>query len=72
MRPGVRGQRSAEVEPAKPLERCTFFCRTVRWETLHLKAMAEGKGSELELLKNLQGFRCVRQNVRFCRIADRL
>jgi hypothetical protein len=50
MRPGVRGQRSAEVEPAKPLERCAFFCRTVRWETLHLKAMAENTGENLNSL----------------------
>jgi hypothetical protein len=50
MRPGVRGQRSAEVEPAKPLERCAFFCRTVRWETLHLKAMAESEGEALNSL----------------------
>ena len=46
MRPGVRGQRSAEVEPAKPLERCAFFCRTMRWETLHLKVMADRAGFE--------------------------
>lgn len=37
-------QRRPEVEPAKPLERCAFFCRTVRWKTLHLNVMAEREG----------------------------
>lgn len=43
MRPGVRGQRSAEVDTAKALKRCAFFCRAARGETLHLKVMAEDR-----------------------------
>jgi hypothetical protein len=46
MRPEVRGQRSAEVDPAKPLKRCAFFCRAACRETLHLKVMADRAGFE--------------------------
>jgi hypothetical protein len=46
MRHGVLWQQSAEVEPAKPLERCALFCRAARGETLHLKGMAEEAGFE--------------------------
>jgi hypothetical protein len=53
MRPGVRGQRSAEVEPAKPLERCAFFCRAAFGETVHLKAMAEDRNPDTNILLRL-------------------